>query len=425
MRRFAGAVGEISAPADAAAVALHTADGWRAIIVPRPSSTTVALRWLVAAGGRHDGVRPGLSYLTRRLVFRAPQPDRLDPAASLEALGAELGGDTARDYAELHAIVAAPHRAHLFALIPALARPPALGDTELARQKAHIVAQLTARRAPARAVWDLLHEALWGDHPLARPPEGSAEAVAALTAADVASHHAAHYRPARTVLIAVGAATVDEVRAAMDSLPRPRLAADPPPELPPHPADGTRRRFKWAGDNLTHLAAALPVPGLVHADRTPLRLLDYVLGRGGSSRLYRALRERRHLVYSCGSVYMPYADCGLLAVTAACPPADTAEVAACLADGLCGLADAPPTEAELRAVRTRYAGALPRACESNASLASLLGVETLLGARETLGVSAGRAAALTIEDLAAVARRYCVAGRLAWAAVGPVDPFGG
>jgi predicted Zn-dependent peptidase len=452
------------------AVSFTAAGGWRIVVAPRPDSTTVALRCLVAAGGRHDGAYPGLSRLTERLVFAARGPRHRDLVAAVDRLGGEAASQTTREYAEFHAVAPATEGPALLALVPELARAPALGAAAVGRERGALLAALAGLPPPAQALWDLLLAALWGDHPLARPPGGTLDGVAALDPARVATHHAARYEPAHAVLAAAGACAVDAVRAAAAALPAP--ATPPGPDearastavrecgRPARPVDAARARqaaepaalpgrgaaragtdaanaganesapafrgpgshYRWAPGEVAHVAVAVPVPDMTHPDRSALRLLDYLLGRGGSSRLYHALRLRRSLVYTCQSVYMPYADAGVFAAQAICAPAQARTVARRLADCLLGLAATPPTEAELAAAQVRYAGSLYRGFETNASLAAILGVETLLAHWEPFAASAARIAAVTPQEIAAVARAYLTSAHLVQAVVGPREP---
>jgi len=451
--------GAAVAPRDDAVVAFTAAGGWRVVVAPRPDSTTVALRYLVAAGGRHDGALPGLSRLVAHLVYDARAPRRRDLFGALAALGAEAASITTREYAEFCAVAPAAEQAALLRLVPQLARPPLLSPAVVARERAALAAALAAPVPSSAVLWDLLLAALWGDHALARSPGGSAASVAALQSSQLAAHHAARYTPAHTVLAAAGACTVEAVRAAADLLPRASAPSDtrgisrpaagrssvgrstvgsepgsaPLPYSEPSPDavepvtgppsfQGPADRYQWTPGTVAQVAVAVPVPGMAHPDRSALRLLDYLLGRGGSARLYQALRVRRQLVYSCGSVYMPYADVGVFAAQAVCAPARARTVARALADSLLGLAARPPSAAELAAAQTRYAGNLQRVFETNASLTAILGVETLLATWEPFAVAASRVAAVTPGEVAAVARAYLAPERLVRVTIGPLDP---
>lgn len=174
--------------------------------------------------------------------------------------------------------------------------------------------------------------------------------------------------------------------------------------------------------DVTHLAVAVPVPGMGHHDRAALRLLDYILGRGGSSRLYRELRESRGLAYTCSSIFMPYAHVGLFAAQARCGPERGGEVAALLRAALLELAARVPGADELSAAQQRYAGALYRSFETNATLVSILSLETLLDEWEPFDQAVARVAAVTPADLAAVTARYFDPSHFVQVSVGPIDP---
>jgi zinc protease len=268
---------------------------------------------------------------------------------------------------------------------------------------------------------DLLIAALWGDTPFARPPDADAASLDALTADQVAAFHAAHYDPTRVVLAVAGACEAAEVGSALASLP-----------VSPAPAAGgalPRPAFEGAGAyhyaipiDVTHLAVAVPVPGMGHPDRAALRLLDYILGRGGSSRLYRELRESRGLAYNCSSIFMPYAHVGVFAAQARCAPERGSEVAALLRGALLALAARAPSADELSAAQQRYAGALYRSFETNATLVSILSLETVLDEWEPFDQAVARVAAVTPADLAAVTARCFDPARLVQVSVGPLDP---
>jgi len=396
--------------------------GWRAVLAPRPHSATLALRCAVAAGSRYDGGAPGLAHLAERLVHRAAGPERVDLLAQLEALGAEVDSRTTREFTSFHAVVAAPFARLLLDLLPHLVRAPALDERAVQAQKTAICEELKAPAPPGPALWDLLLEGLWGDDPFARAPTGTPIGVLALEPAAVAAHHAARFGPTHTIFAFAGACAADDVRAALArlparSLPRtPAVVYDPPRPVPPVALHRTEAR------EVSHLAVGVAVPGMRHPDRSALRLLDYALGRGGSSRLYREVRERRALAYTCSSLYLPYADVGVLAAQAICAPLAARDVATILRECLLELAATPPTPEEVRAAQQRHAGALHRAFEPNVHLAQLLAIEALVDEWEPFEAAVERIHATSAEEVAAAAARYLRPESLVQVSLGPVDP---
>lgn len=427
---------------------------WRALIVPRPASPTVALCWLVDAGSRLDGGLPGRAWLTRQLALQSPDNPGDDLVAALEAQTAAVTCRTTREYSEFAATIAAPFRDALLRALPRLARPLALDAPIFEQGRLALLSAAVTSPAPSAMVSELLLPALWPGDPFARPARGTTEGALALTPAEIMAWHGARYQSAHTVLAVVGACTTEEVAGALAALPAPGQApersqprdatngaqsAAAGPRVydagweraalsAPIPNEASAARAAGApalvvrrvAGEVAHVAAAVPVVGMHHPARSALRLLDYVLGRGGSSRLYRELRERRGLVYTCHSAYMPYADRGLFMAQAICAPARAGETLTLLQELLFGLADQPPSEAELCAAQTRYAGALYRTFEPNASLAAIVATETLLADWEPFEASIARVNAVTCDELARTAHEQLRPDRLGQVVVSPL-----
>ncbi len=359
---------------------LTLANGARAVLVARPRSPTFALQLLVRAGSRHDGGRPGLAHLVEHLVFRASGEERPDLFAAVESLGGEVTATTGRDYTAFSLVVAAPDALRALALLPALARAPATGPAHVRAERRIVGHELRERTRPADALWDLLLAALWADDPLARPPGGSLAALPRLTVRAAAGFHARHYTAPRLLAVAVGAGADDEsfagsVHAALATLPGDSAEIGAPASPAAHPA---ALEAPWGGPGC-YVAVGTGVPGVEHADGAALSLLEVVLGQGPGSRLSRALAARG-LPAVVQTRYAAYAGVGVFAALAAGPFSDAGAITAALEAEVQRLATQPPTPAELRAARRRLAGALARRCESNAGLASALGVKALFTA---------------------------------------------
>lgn len=351
-------------------------NGLRVVCVPRSRTSTFALHLLVRAGSRHDGAQPGRAHLVEHLVFRAAGHERSDLFAAVEGLGGEVTAHTTRDYTAFSLVVAAPDAARALALLPALARPPAV-DTPTVRAEREIIGhELRERARPADVLWDLLLSALWGDEPLARPPGGCLAGLPRLTGSAAARFHASHYTAPSLLVMGVGAcepaALVDAATAGLGTLP-----AGPAPRAPAAPAASVAALESPTGERGSYVAVGVAVPGADHPDCAALRLLENVLGQGPRSRLGRALAVRG-LPAAVQTRYAAYSGVGVFAALAAGPFVGPDAIAAVLAAEIVRLASRPPTRAEVHAARRRLTGVLHRGCESNAGLASALGADTLL-----------------------------------------------
>jgi zinc protease len=150
-------------------------------------------------------------------------------------------------------------------------------------------------------------------------------------------------------------------------------------------------------------------------------VIERLLGVGGSSQLYRELRERRGLVYSVVAVRAEHEDTGHFSIYTATDPAHVQEVQDAILEEVRRLQVEPVGEAELRAAQTNYEGLLAVSFETNLNLAGIVGLETLLtGQFEPFAEAGRRVRGVTPEDVLRVAKRYLDTERYAVAMVGPI-----
>jgi zinc protease len=136
--------------------------------------------------------------------------------------------------------------------------------------------------------------ALFGNHPYALAPIGTAESIATFDAALAMGFYRRHYRPSRAIVVIGGDITEDEVRVLAERTYARVASGESDPETPvelasaptsaqrvvvPHPrvsAVHIQRSF------LTPSARAMPLK-----DATALNLFSYIVGNGTPSRLYQ------------------------------------------------------------------------------------------------------------------------------------------
>ncbi|NIO68241.1 MAG: hypothetical protein GTN71_04095, partial [Anaerolineae bacterium] len=203
-----------------------------------------------------------------------------------------------------------------------------------------------------------------------------------------------------------------------------RFAALPAgPEQPPAPVREPPLNELRSGHlskdvHQAHLLIGVPTVSMKHQDRSALKVMERVLGMGGSARLYQRLREETRLVYSVNTVTAHYEDAGYLAVKTACDPSHLAQVQQAILEEWRKLRRQGVSEDELSAAKSNYAGTLARRFETNLALASIFGVEGLLHRVETFEEAVGRINAVGRDDVLRVARQYLDVDRYVAVSVG-------
>jgi len=377
-----------------------------------------AVKLFFKVGSRHDASTPGLAHFQEHVLFNTPlSGHRYTLAQAIEMLGGEANAATTREYTALQSVVLSRD---IEAAVNGLANLVANGplDAKVVDGERRVILEEIALASDSyQIIWDLFLKALWNGDPFAQPVIGTRESVSTVTATELAAHRSCYYVANAMVLSAAGEvdheALVRVAQTGLGTLPA-------GPELPPLPLVScpTGRTFLEKDTHHTHLVIGVEAVAMGDPQRYPVRLLDIILGHGADSRLHRALRTDRGLVYSISSVAMSYADRGYLAVYTTCAPENTAHVSALILDELDAVRREGITATELSQAQITYEGALARHFETVLSVANIIGIEELLAHVEPFPDSIHQIRNVTAEGVQEAATRLLAGERFAIAAVG-------
>jgi zinc protease len=175
---------------------------------------------------------------------------------------------------------------------------------------------------PDRMHSELLFKTAFRTHPFGQPVIGHLDIFNQLTRQDVLDYYQQHYVPNNQFFVVVGdvdaAAVVEQIREAYSDFPRKPYRQ---PVLPREPEQlGRREVHEEFHTEISKLSLAWKAPDLTHPDVPALDVLATILGQGRSARLYRSLREEKHLVTSIGAYCYTPGDSGLFAISADMEP---------------------------------------------------------------------------------------------------------
>jgi predicted Zn-dependent peptidase len=394
------------------------ANGLRVVTMRRPEAPLAGIKLFFNVGSRHDGGHPGIAhYLEHVLLSTAGSSGAQTVYDTVEGLGGELNAATTREYTALQAVVLAPHAETMVNLFADLLKPGPIDPVAVDRERRIIHEEILLQSDSSQIIWDLFLNALWDGHPLAQPILGRWETIAALSADALADHRRLYQAADRMVLAAAGGvdheALVRIAASRFGGVPR-----GPSLEMPASPLVSPRTALEERDTQLTHLVLGVEGVAMPDPRRYALRLLDIVLGRGASSRLHRALRSERGLVYAVSSVAMSYADRGYFAVSTSCAPEHARTVSGVIVEELDRIRQDGVSDAELARAKMIYEGSLARNFETVLSVASIMGIEELLYRIEPFPDSVARIRGVRAEEVRRVAAEIFLPERVAVAAVG-------
>lgn len=405
------------------------ANGMRVVTTPVPTAQSVSVNVFIGVGSRGEERRVnGISHFMEHMLFKgtAKRPDAIQIAEAIEGAGGSLNAYTAKELTCYWNHVPFDHLPVAMDVLADMLLHSKIEPQEIERERA--VVQQEIRRAhdqPGAWVGELLSRAVFGDQPLGWSIAGTIEVIGAIQRQDFLDHLERWYTPQNAVLSVAGNVTHERVMelayqafAEWDGGPAPRF-------LPARPELGTPRVVVERRDIAQcNVAIGLRAVSRTDPDRFALTILNNILGRGMSSRLFKEVRERRGLAYSVGSSVARHADTGVLSISAGVTPDKLQEAVTVILGELRRLVEEPVGDEELTKARDYAAGSFRLSLESTMALGQRAGEALLtLGEVEPVEEVVARLRAVTADDVQRVARRLFHSANLAMAVVGPAgDP---
>ena len=289
----------------------HTANGARVLYVHTPDLPMVDVQVTFDAGSARDGAAWGLADLTNSLLDTGT--DRHDEnaiAAGFNALGAQFGLSADRDMASLslRTLTRQPILDKAVALFTEVISRPTFPQRPFERVKRNTLtalkeAEMKPGTLAARAFW----QTLYGDHPYAHPVSGLPHTVRALRREQVAAFYRRYYVARNGQISIVGALDRKQAEALAERIMGALPAGEKAPPLPaPKPLQRAVSVEKPFQSTQTYYYLGQLGVKRGDPDYYALFLGNHLLGGAGfGSLLMEEVREKRGLVYSVYSYFLP------------------------------------------------------------------------------------------------------------------------
>jgi predicted Zn-dependent peptidase len=375
--------------------------------------------WIGTGSAMESEEQAGLSHLLEHMLFRGSDSYRSEEIDQIfDAMGAEINAGTDREATSLYTRVLDRHLERALHVMGEMLWKPRFED--LAAEREVVLEEIAMYEDdPQDRVFDVLGEAVFGDHPLGRAVIGRAEVVRAVELDGLRAFHAERYLPPSVVVAAAGSVEHDElvgmVREAC--VPSPVSSALEIDGLPP----SFQRRVRFLRKDTEQYHVCLGGRGIARDDerRFALRILEGVLGGTSSSRLFQEVREKRGLAYSVFCFSNLHARTGEVGLYVGTRPDNLGEAIATIAGELERLVDDPASVAELTRSRENVKGRIVLSLESTAARMNRLG-SSVLSELPILSVDEiiDRIDAVELSDLRELAGELFARERLSVAGVG-------
>lgn len=342
---------------------VHTlANGLRVYSLPDPDTASVSVAVWYDVGSKNDPAgRSGFAHLFEHLMFKSTAdmpPEYMDQLT--EAVGGYNNASTANDFTDYYETVPANHLQSVLWAEAERMSSLVVDKASFQSERAVVEEELRQRilAQPYGRLFGLyISQANFTVHPYGRPGIGSIQDLEAATLEDVKAFHAAYYRPDNAILVISGNFNQSQLDTWVNQYfgpvrspqrPIPRVTAVEPPRSAPKSLT-----VYVANVPLPAVTISWPAPAASNPDIAAWMMLDAILQRGESSRLYQSLVYQQQLAAEVGSDFDVHVDPGqytLYAILSAGKSADDALQA--LHSEIAKIRDDPVSPAELDKART-------------------------------------------------------------------------
>ena len=359
----------------------QTSSGAEVYFVENHDLPIVDLSVNFAAGSARDTAeKSGLAGITRYMMTlgAAGMSDEVI-ANKLADIGAVLGGEFDGDRAALKLRTLSSEREQKQALdvFGKILQKPDFPASVLAREKARIISGLEeSATQPEGMVNKAFMTALYGSHPYSLDESGEIDTVAKLSVADLQAFYQQYYRANGAVIAMMGDLSRAQAEAIAESMASglPKGPANPAIAQVTYPNAPVTQRIAHPASQ-SHILLGYPGIKRGDPDLFPLYLGNYVLGGGGFvSRLTEEVREKRGLVYSVYSYFMPMAEVGTFQIGLQTKKEQADEALKIVRATLADFLAKGVTDAELKAAKANVIGGFPMRIDSNSKILDYLAV---------------------------------------------------
>lgn len=405
----------------------RVAKGVRVITVPLANLESATVTVWVGTGSRNEEKRvSGISHFLEHMAFKGSKkrPSAREIAEAVDAIGGEFNAATSKEWTRYYIRVRAKLLPIAFDVLSDILLNPLLKNEDIEREKGVIVEEIGMYEdTPVQHIWDVFEGTIFGNSALGRDVIGTRKTVKSLTKADFERYRKTHYY-AKNLLVTVAGGVKEEEVLKLTEKFFGKVKNKKKREIKKFKASQTKPLVRLDSEKREQAHFILGFLGkpLGHKDRYSEAVLNAILGRGMSSRLFSEVREKRGLAYSVKSEVDSLSDTGYFAAYAGVDPKKVDEAIKVVLEQFYSIANgtAPILEQELAKAKEYIKGHFALSLEDTRHITNFFGYEEIIrgkvrGVEEVFeGINK-----VEVKDVLKVAKDLFVPKKLNLAIIGP------
>lgn len=357
-------------------------NGLRILTVPMKDNPTVTVLVLVGTGSDYETKSlGGISHFLEHMCFKgtSKRPNSNIISHELDSLGSMYNAFTDHEMTGYYAKGDSKHFHKLLDIVGDIYLNSTFPESEIEKEKGVIVEEINMYEdMPARHVYDVFDELVYGDTAPGRNIAGTRETVRAMKREDFVKYHTSQYTANNTVVVVTGnfdqSLAQKEIEKIFGVLPNKK------PKNKEKAVFNKDQKIKIETKKTDQVHLVLGLKSYKRSDprNKILKILSAVLGAGMSSRLFNKLREEMGVCYYVSSHLSTRNENGMLVINAGVTTERVNEVIKVLLSELSKLTKELVGDVELKKVKSLLVGNMKLGLESSDDIANFYGTQLLL-----------------------------------------------
>ncbi len=293
-------------------------NGLTAIYAKR-KGPSVVVEVMVKVGSNHETPHErGISHFLEHILFEGTEsrPTNRDISNEIERIGGDFNAYTTNERTCFYVKVLRKHFPIAVEILADIIQHALCTEKDIHKEKNVVLKEIDmVNDEPRFYQWVLFQRTLFHRYPTKYPTYGNRNVIRSLTRKKVVQYFNKYYPPNNMVVCVVGSIPNwrKEVAKRFTFLPQKVSLPKMPEERPAQQPQEKRERKKI---NNTYLVLGFKTVPRTHPDSYTLEVINGILGRGQSGRMFTEIRAKRGLAYEVGTQHTAESCFGYFAVYA-------------------------------------------------------------------------------------------------------------
>ncbi len=289
------------------------------VIFKRKKGKAVVIEVMVKVGSNHESVKEkGLSHLLEHLLFEGPvkRPTISHISNEIEKIGGEFNAYTTNERTCFYVKVLKKHFATAVDVLSDIFLNSLFRKENISKEKNIVLKEIDmVHDDPKFYQWILFQKNLFKKHPCKDPTYGDKRIVKALTREAILNYFQRYYVPSNIIISLVG--DVPGWRRQIEKMFVLKRGFSPAVKKINEPLS-TRNTIKREKKNVVNTYVVLGFKTVPRNNRDcyALEVINGILGRGQSGRIFTEIRSKRGLAYDVGTQHAAEVSFGYFAIYA-------------------------------------------------------------------------------------------------------------